>query len=119
MPQDSKKLIEELNKSIESCQAELSKSTRLYLVPSKETLKAKITGLIDVFEKSNHEKRRQILKMFIKQIVLDPFNKCVVVEGYCNPLCTWTEDIKTNKKASDYSEASDLGYVEHGCGGRI
>ena len=111
--------IEELNKSIESCQAELSKSTRLYLVPSKETLKAKITGLIDVFEKSNHEKRRQILKMFIKQIVLDPFNKCVVVEGYCNPLCTWTEDIKTNKKASDYSEASDLGYVEHGCGGRI
>ena len=111
--------IEELEKSISGCKSELAKITQPVVVPDKNKLRTKIKDIIGLFERSDFEQKRGILQTFVKQLVLDPFNKCVIVEGYCDPLCTWKGNTKLNKKASDCSEAYDFASVQHGCGGRL
>ena len=111
--------VEILEKQITGCKNELARIARPVAVPSKEQLKERIRDIYSLFQRSNFERKRQIIQTFIKRLKLDPFNKCVSVEGYCDPLSTWTEKRKTNKKASTMFEALDFGYVQHGCGGLI
>ena len=98
--------IEELEESIIGCNNELSKFTKPKLIPSKDQLKERIKGVIALYQRSNYAVKRAILQTFIKQIEFDPINKCITVEAYCDPLCTWKYTDKTNKKASDCSEGT-------------
>lgn len=111
--------VETLEKQITGCKNELTKITRPVAIPSKEQLEKRIKDIHSLFHRSNFERKRHILQTFIKQLTLDPFNKSTNIEGYSDPLCTWTENKKSNKKASDCSEAYDFGSVQHGCGGWI
>lgn len=58
------------------------------LIPSKDQLKERIKGIIALYQKSNYAAKRAILQTFIKKMTLDP-------------LSTWTQIDKENKKASD------------------
>lgn len=111
--------IESLEKEISGCRNELALITKPVAIPSKNQVKEKIKDIYSLFQRSNFEQKRNILQAFIKQLTLDPFSKSVIIEGYCDPLCTWTESSKLNKKASDCSEAYDFASVQVGCGGWI
>ena len=111
--------IEVLTNSIESCEIELKELTKPIVVRSKKEIEEEIKNTGEVFAKSNYEQKRAILKEFIKEIVLDPVNRCVVLFRYSIPQCT---SLVTNKKAQTgawASNSSDLRSTQHGCGGWI
>ncbi|GEM_PF-6192126 len=112
--------LEELEKSISSCKEELSRITRPVVIPSKNTLINRFKNIVNLFEESSYEEKRAILHTFIKQIEFDPFNKCITVEAYCDPLCTW-KHIDNKDKLADSKESlvSKLSYFEEHCGGWI
>lgn len=112
--------LEELEKSISSCKEELSRITRPVVIPSKNTLMNRFKNVISLFEESSYEEKRAILQTFIKQIEFDPFNKCITVEAYGDPLCAWKHiDNKDKLANSKESSSSKLSYFEEHCGGRI
>ena len=90
------------------------------MIPSKNTLKNRFKSVINIFEESNDEEKRAILQTFIKQIEFDPFNKCITVEAYGDPLCAW-KHIDNKELLSDSKESigSKLSYFEEHCGGWI
>ena len=112
--------LEELEGSISSCKEELARITRPVAIPSKNTLLNRFKNVINLFEESSYEEKRAILQTFIKQIEFDPFNKCITVEAYCDPLSAW-KHIDKKELASDSKESvsSRLSYFEERCGGWI
>ena len=111
--------IEDLSKSIENCEAELKAITKPIVVPNKKQIEEEVKDLADVFSQANYEQKRALLKGFIKEIVLDPINKCVVLFRYSVPQCT---SLVTNKKAQTgawASNSSNFQSTQHGCGGWI
>ncbi|OGI14604.1 MAG: hypothetical protein A3I68_06475 [Candidatus Melainabacteria bacterium RIFCSPLOWO2_02_FULL_35_15] len=59
------------------------------------------------------------MQTFIKHIEFDPFNKCITVEAYCDPLSAWKhidkQELLSNSKES---VSGKLSYFEEHCGGR-
>jgi len=112
--------LEELEESISSCKEELARIKRPVVIPSKNTLRNRFKSVINIFEESNYEEKRAILQTFIKQIRFDPFNKCITVEAYCDPLSAW-KHIDKQELLSNSKElvGSKLSYFEEHCGGWI
>ncbi len=112
--------LEELEKSISSCQEELTRIRRPVVIPSKNSLTNRFKSIVSLFEESNYEEKRAILQTFIKRIEFDPFNKCVTIEAYCDPLSAW-KHIDNRDLSSDSKEsvASRLSYFQEDCGGWI
>lgn len=74
--------IEELSKSVESCELELQSIIKPVVVPTKKEIEEEIEDYAKLFKDANYEQKRAILKLFIKKIILDPFNKCTVLCRY-------------------------------------
>ena len=112
--------LEELEESISSCKEELSRIKRPVVIPSKDTLRKRFKSVINIFEESNFEEKRAILQTFVKEIRFDPFNKCITVEAYCDPLSAWKHiDKKELLSDSKESVSGMLSYFEEHCGGWI